>query len=151
MWSFVFIGAIVGHLVTLSNFLVAGGWFQDRQALIDEVVNKAVIAAIKECVLDIPKSPPVDSTPPVFEGPHFSWSLEISFRFCVVWIFGVVVGIISLKLCGWCCPDVERSRGSAEKVSSPGGSPSHIGDLAKNQLAELRLRRNEPQRAIRAP
>lgn len=150
MWSLVIIGAIAGHLVTISNFLVIGGWYQDRQAIIDEVVQRAVSAAIKECVLDIPKTPPIDPSPPVFEGPKFSWSLEFILKLSAIWIFGVLVGFLSLRLCLWCLPGLGGRQFPPEENRSPGNSPAHIGDLARHQLAELRLRRNESQRSIRA-
>lgn len=150
VWTFVLLGAIAGHLVTVLNYVVFSGWLRSQEEVIDDIVARAVQTAVRECVVDSPKPESIDPYPKPFDWNQSSWILDINIKVFFVWFAGLAFGglVFGFTLC-W-CPIASFGRAGEPQPSSPSGSPLRLEDIARNQLAELRLRRHEPSRAIRS-
>lgn len=150
VWSFVLIGALAGHIATVVNYVLVSGWFRGQEQIIETIVTRAVQSAVRECLLDLSKTEPLGIEPQPTDPDYSSWSIHLNIKLFGIWFLGILLGGCSLSLVWWCCATSPRVRGGGDSALSPSGSPLRLKDIARNQLAEIRLRRNEPGRALRS-
>lgn len=150
VWSFVLIGVLAGHIVTAVNYLLVSGWFKGQEQIIENIVSRAVQNAVRECLLDLAKPEPLGIDTQPVDPSISSWSIHLNIKLFGIWFVGIVLGGLSLSLVWWCCATSPRTRSCGDSALSPVSSPLRLEDIARNQLAEIRLRRHEPGRAVRS-
>ena len=145
VWFVFILGAIAGQLVTILNFF----WFVgiDQGSLVEEAVQRGASLAVRECGV-----PPTSTTFPAVgglselpiedvKGGNFSprdVGLILLATGCC-WCSIVVVVIYKCK--SW---DSGRDSASLASISEPVSPALTIRDIARHQLAEIRVRRNVP-------
>ena len=143
-WTLFAIGALVGQLVTVFNFVLLGGWKYLRGEDWEVIVEQAVHRALKDCLdQETEKTSVTTSTASLSEDIIFSVRLGIEIRILII---GLVV-LASLGGAWYCCGKVSRCgslrpaiEGPTGDRDSPASSPVALQTLARNQLAEIRLR-----------
>ena len=135
-WLVLSAGLLVGQVTTLINVVWVFGWHKvdsSTEEVLKRVVQQTVV---QECIVST-------STPGPSSNPSelkLSWTLSIEVFFAV----GVVllICVVSISACKWCglAPWSRAETSSESPVSDR--SPVCIQTLARNQLAELRLRRH---------
>lgn len=134
-WLVLSAGLLVGQVTTLINVVWVFGWHKVDSST-EEVLKRVVQQTVQECIVST-------STPGPSSNPSelkLSWTLSIEVCFAV----GVVllICVVSISACKWCelAPWSRAETSSESPVSDR--SPVSIQTLARNQLAELRLRRH---------
>lgn len=139
------LGVLVGQVVTWSNLIVWLGW--TGLADISGVIQEAVRLAVQDC-LELEVTTTTTTTSPVPFLPSIHWygaSISIGVRFD----FLLVVGLASFSITTtlgllWlgCCNNKWNS--AINDPPSPLSGELPIALVARNQLAEIRLRRHGP-------
>ncbi len=153
LWWIGAVGILLGQAVTWSNLAVWWGWNIRDQSHLESLVSRAVRSAIQDCLdLDVTTTTPEPDRGSPFsaswEGRLIVFSLRVEIAVVVVGLGVTVTGYWILVCC--------RSRRGGF-VTDIDDSPVNVGSrdpplavIARNQLAELRLRHHGPRRAIRA-
>lgn len=146
LWLTLF-GAVIGQIVTWVHFAVWVGWSGLGQ--VSELVHEGVRRAVQEC-LELEVTTTSTTTEPVPFIPSIHWysaSISIWVRFDFLVIIGCLTLTTSgLVLCGWwCCRSHKHEVATAEPLS-PVAVELPIAQLARNQLAEIRLRKHVANR-----
>ena len=136
----ILVGAIVGQVVTLTHLGIWWIWYRSQEDLFTDLLAKGIQLAVKECSIphhDLPSGAPeltLPATPFWFgSGPG-----ELG----LVGVIGFTLGFLTVGIPLFCCKLIQcRPRGSPNSELSPPSSPIEIGQIARHQLAELRLRR----------
>ena len=147
LWWLTLVGALLGQVITWLNIFVWLAW--SGLGNINELVQRAVKTAVQEC-LDLDISTTSTTTEPVPFIPTIHWysaSLSIWVRFdFVVIIVGVTSLLFWLVIGWWWCTRSSKSPCSVVEPGSPLPLELPIAQVARNQLAEIRLRRHGPHR-----
>ena len=154
LWWFILLGSVVGQLTLVANIILIWGlWGTPSEilgAILERVIRKAVLEGF-ELLID------TTTTTTTFYGepfPILPWSLTspegtvvISARRSVVLtLWGLLLLILSgIVFCCICRGD--RRRLVLKDESSPASPSLPIAAIARNQLAELRLRKHGASRA----
>lgn len=154
LWWIGLVGILLGQAVTWSNLVVWWGWNTRDQSHLETLVTRAVRSAIQDCldgegVTTTPRPESGHSFTASWEGRLVVLSLRVEILIVIVGLCGTVTGYWLLACC-----QPHRYRTVTELDDSPvsgGGSRDPpLAVIARNQLAELRLRHHGPRRAIRA-
>lgn len=152
-WWLLVVGALVGQVTLVANIGIWFGLTSWPQLWLAHLVEQAVKAGVRDLLDSEITTTTTTSTP-------YPWwpSLGVdSAGFFIAWrlsFLGVVLiitllGVCLLALCVSGCWPTARGQ-SESRPDSPLSGRVPIEDLARNQLAELRLRRHGTSRAIRA-
>ena len=140
VWYWFFGGAVLGQLLLVVP-LASWGWAATSGAGIETAVAKAVSETLRICL-------ELETTTTTSTSPFSGWIAGPPFQ---AWWLWVILAGFGLLLIGGCCVGVPllwwwyRLRGSdcdpgASRDSSPRSPQLALPDLARNQLAELRVR-----------
>lgn len=141
VWTFL-AGTLVGHIITAINFLA---WWGVKSWSAELSLAKAVAEAVKDCIeWDLSSTTTVPPLPEVTGSVNFALLLVIGV-FIQLLVLILVVGVNR-----YCCPchcfGRGRKDGSGGAFDSGPLSPTpSIESLARNQLAEIRVRRHALQ------
>ena len=147
-WLVIF-GALAGQTVSVVFLCLWWWWFRANEDFLTDLLAKSIQLAVKECALSHHDPPGLHPEVTVPVTPSFLGSGPVSVS--ISGLSGFIAGFTILAVPLWCC----RGR-SIEKdpvpslVLSPAGSPLSIEQIARNQLAEVRLRRYGADRPVRS-
>ncbi len=144
VWFVFILGAIAGQLVTILNFF----WFVgiDQGTLVEEAVQRGVSLAIREF-----GTATTSSTFPAVEDfsqiPREGRELLFTHRdvgFIILASGCCWFSIVIFLICKWRNWDSVGGNSNLPSISEPGSPSLSIRDIARHQLAEIRVRRNVP-------
>ncbi len=156
VWWLVILGAVIGQVALLTNIVVWVGYFQAPQIWLVHLVEGAVRLALQDCFGTdwLQLSTTTTTTPESVYWPGFSLAggwLTVTLRVEIILIV-VIAGLSILPCLFWLRREQREDRieGLSETPPSPVSSDFNLAILARNQLAEVRLRRHGPGREVRA-
>ena len=152
----VILGAVVGQVALLTNIVVWVGYFQAPQIWLVHLVEGAVRLALQDCFGTdwLQETTTTTTTPESVFWPDFSLAggwLTLTVRVEIVLIC-VAAGFSILPCLFWLRRKQreDQTEGLVDSPPSPVSSDLNLAVLARNQLAEVRLRRHGPGREVRA-
>lgn len=151
-WLVLIAGAVAGQLALGINLVIWIGAFNLPQRWIHHLVESAVSAGLRHCLDIEPSSTTTTTIRSLWPEVGFdSGFITINWRvdFVLLLSFGTLSLGLILLFCVRGCPR-PRFTNSDESPVSPARLEVPLAVVARNQLAELRLRHHGPSRAIRA-
>lgn len=153
-WWVFLTGVLVGQSVTVINFFTWLHHQTGRESSIELAISRAVAEVLQSC-LEVESTTTTTTTT---ASPDFGFLESGGGRRWGLWLLVLhtwILIIVLLVLAGcWCWRRDNKPSGSIDQLAigeeSPRTSPVSLETLARNQLAEIRLRRHadRPHRAI---
>lgn len=144
-WTLLVVGALLGQVVTVFNFLLVGGWQYLRGQSLEAAVEEAVHRGLRDCLdLESGLADLSTTTTTTSLGPfEISIRIGLELRIIILVVISILVtgGSTLLVIRGCCSRPVHLAvKGAVAEPDSSASSPVALQTLARNQLAEIRLR-----------